>query len=270
MSLLAPVSPTPHQREAHIICLANDTGIDLAHIKFYNEASYHFNLALENVLGMYGRGGKSAAAKDLSSLSRQVSSPLVVGQLGTSANILPLQPNQLQDTPTRLYWMNCASLALLHNSALIYFESQRYARARQVLGYAFHLLDREIPTEFYEDPPNVALVMSLHYLRAQVLLMDTIAPSPVPPHEMAAMQTIQQAMTECENALELAATYLGTDSAYSINIAQLLSWMAYCMLWAADTHSSSSLYYSAQRMYNLYRSGEQNICHEENFLAASA
>jgi hypothetical protein len=158
--------------------------------------------------------------------------------------------------------MQCASMVLLHNSALVHFKTKHYDSARALVSFALQILASEIDDQplvsakFYEDHQNAALAMSLHFLMANVLLKEGHC-SLVHDRSISNVKTFKAAVLECNEAINLAEKYLKVNARNGLLVTQVLSFLGYCMMSISDASQdikvALSLYQTATPLYNGYR-----------------
>jgi hypothetical protein len=264
------ISPSTHfHNYANLAYLAVSTGIELFRDGLFVEASYHYMLALQNILKMQEeRDEKNDYQQvEIRDCQEMMAQPrhVYLKQLGEPATLSPLaKVSAIGARDSDLVeesWIQCSSMVLLHNSALVHFKTKHYNSARALLSNALELLAAEIDSKplvsakFYEDPQNAALAMSLHFLMANVLLQEGRC---APDHDRSISTDeiiVEAAYLECSEAIILAEKYLRVDARNGLLVAQVLSLIGYCMVSDASKDIQDALFFYeiATTLYNGYR-----------------
>jgi hypothetical protein len=269
-------SSTTFYHYAHLVHLATSTGIELFQDGLNREASYHYNLALQNILKMvqakrnkqndHQQVVENGDFRERMAQSRHI----CLERLGEPVILLPLSKVSASGARDSNFcqesWIQCSSMVILHNSALVHFKTKHYTSARALLCFALQLLASEVYEKpsmtafFFEDPQKAALAMSLHFLMANVLLKEGQCS---PDHDLISNDNIVEAVVlECSLAIKLAEKYLQVDARNGLLVAQVLSLLGYCMLLmfddSQDIQDALEFYQTATTLYNGYR-GEADM-----------
>jgi hypothetical protein len=267
------ISPsTPFRYYAPMVHLATSTGIEVFQDGLHSEASYHYELALQHIIKMQEQldetnDHQQAENRDCQEMTMSHTRGVCVARLGEPVMLSPLPKMSGFDAPEsgpiEQSWIQCSSIVLLHNFALLHLKIKHCESAKALLNLAILLLASEIDEKpltsatFYEDPQNVALAMSLHFLMANMILKEGQQCSAAGYDRISNDKIVEAAALECGEAISLADKYIQVDARNGLFVAPVVSLLGYCVMSMSyanrDIQDALSLYQTATTLYNGYR-----------------
>jgi hypothetical protein len=263
---------------ASSVALANNVGTELVANHLNEEASFHFQLAIEKVMNIHSCCGLpsdfgSKSSKCALHYDSQVVDYATIQDFSSPGKIAPPSSLQMTTAVEYIIWLKCAALVALRNSIQVKTRMCLRRDANRILDCATRMLD-EIDGDsilkrlFYHDrTQHVILGMSLRMLQGERMMTKAGLVSAYSERRRKTM--VHEAMKQLAHAVDLGRVFFAAGAKENSLVAQALSRLGYCLMLEGEESLASIVYAVASQEYSTCRQegsekGEEDLLVDGN------